>query len=59
MKIKRELNKRKLTYECRCDERLKARIKRSTRLSYTVEWGTGTPKDSDEVNRREVFECDG
>ncbi len=21
--------------------------------------GTGTPKDRDEVNRREVFECDG
>jgi hypothetical protein len=21
--------------------------------------GTGTPKDKDEANRREVFECDG
>jgi hypothetical protein len=21
--------------------------------------GTGTPKDRDEVNKREVFECDG
>jgi hypothetical protein len=24
-----------------------------------VEWGTGTPKDRDEVNRQEVSECDG
>ena len=24
-----------------------------------VVWGTGTPKDRDEVNRREVWECDG
>ena len=32
--IKRELNNR-LTYECRCDERLKAKAKRSTRLAYT------------------------
>ncbi len=24
-----------------------------------VVWGTGTPKDRDEVNRREVSECDG
>ncbi len=22
-------------------------------------WGTGTPKDRDEVNRREVCECEG
>ncbi len=22
-------------------------------------WGTGTPKDRDEVNKREVCECDG
>jgi hypothetical protein len=29
--IKRELNKR-LTYECRCDERLKAEPERSTRV---------------------------
>ncbi len=21
--------------------------------------GTGTPKDTDEINRREVYECDG
>ena len=43
--IKRKLNRR-LIRECRCDERLKA-------------WGTGTPKDRDEVNKREVCECDG
>jgi hypothetical protein len=24
-----------------------------------VDWGTGTPKDKDEVNRRDVSECDG
>jgi hypothetical protein len=32
--IKRELNIR-LTYECRCDERLKAKAEGSTRLTYT------------------------
>jgi hypothetical protein len=32
--IKRELNIR-LTYECRCDERLKAKAEGSTRLAYT------------------------
>ncbi len=26
---------------------------------YWVTWGTGTPKDRDEVNKREVSECDG
>ncbi len=31
---KREL-KRKLIYECRCDERLKAEAEGSTRLTYT------------------------
>ncbi len=25
----------------------------------TVVWGTGTPKERDEVNRRDVCECDG
>ena len=48
--IKRELNKR-LIYECRCDERLKVKPERSSRLTYTVARGTGTPKDRDEVNR--------
>ena len=33
--IKREMNKR-LICECRCDERLKTKVERSTRLSYTV-----------------------
>jgi hypothetical protein len=32
--IKRELNRR-LTYECRCDERQKAKAEGSTRLAYT------------------------
>jgi hypothetical protein len=32
--IKRELNRR-LIYECRCDERLKAKAEGSTRLAYT------------------------
>jgi hypothetical protein len=39
--------------ECQCDERLK------TKLRHWVVRGTGTPKDKDEVNRREVSECDG
>ena len=29
-----------------------------TRIHW-VDRGTGTPKDKDEVNRREVCECDG
>ncbi len=33
--IKRELSKR-LIYECRCDDRLKAKAERSKRLTYTV-----------------------
>jgi hypothetical protein len=41
-------------YECRCDERLKPKGEEST-----FDWGTGTPKDRDEVNKREVCECDG
>ena len=24
----------------------------------SVVWGTGTPKDRDEVNKQEVYECD-
>jgi hypothetical protein len=53
---KRELN-RPLIYECRCDESLKSKDEGSTRLTYTGlsgGLGTGTPKDRDEVNRREV-----
>jgi hypothetical protein len=43
--IKRELKTRPM-YECRCDERLKTQPEKSTRLR-------------DEVNRRDVCECDG
>jgi len=32
--MKRDLN-RKLIYECRCDERLKVKTEKSTRLTYT------------------------
>jgi hypothetical protein len=35
---------------------------RDLRASHTLGWpgrGTGTPKDKDEVNKREVCECDG
>jgi hypothetical protein len=41
------------TSECRYDERLKTETERS------IVRGTGKPKDRDEVNRREVYECDG
>ncbi len=52
--ITREL-KRILIYECRCNERLKAKVEGSTHLGYTcVPRGTGTAKDRDEVKRREV-----
>jgi hypothetical protein len=43
-------------YECRCYERLKTKDEESTLLTYT---GSGTPKDKDDVNRRDVCECDG
>ncbi len=59
--IKRKLNRR-LIYECWCDERLKANTEGSIRLTSHIHWvtrGTGTPKDRDEVNRREVCECGG
>ena len=58
--INRELQRRPI-FECRCDERLKTKAEGSTRLTY-AQWvtrGTGTTKDRDEVNRREVCECDG
>ena len=57
---KRELNIR-LICECRCDERLKAKTDPGIYTS-RIRWvasGTGIPKDRDEVNRREVVECDG
>jgi hypothetical protein len=60
--IKRELKTRPI-YECRCDERLKTKAEESIRLPFTmIHWvarGTGTPKDKDEVNRRDVCKCDG
>ncbi len=41
---------------CRCDERVKAKTERATRLVYTgFRGGTGTPKDRDEVNTRLVY----
>ena len=58
--IKRELQTRPI-YECRSDERLKTKTEESMCLVYTgwVARGTGTPKDRDEGNRRDVCECDG
>jgi hypothetical protein len=43
---------------CRYDERLKTKDEESPRIHW-VDRGTGIPKDRDEVNRRDVFECDG
>ena len=58
--MKRELKTRPM-YECRCDERLKTKAEESVILVYTgfLVSGTGTPKDRDDVNRRDVCECDG
>ena len=61
--IKREPKIRGI-YECRCDERLQTNLHASDTGIYTprIHWvglGTGTPKDRDEVNKREVCECDG
>ncbi len=56
---KREL-KRRLIYEYRCDERIKTKTEEIyTPHRHWVGRGTGTPKDKDEVNRREVYECEG
>jgi hypothetical protein len=49
--MKRDLKTRRI-YECRCDERLKTKTEESTR--HWVPPGTSTPKDRDEVNRRDV-----
>jgi hypothetical protein len=54
---KREL-KKIIICKCRCNERLKAKAEGSIRIHWVV-WGTGTPKDRDEVKRREVWECEG
>jgi hypothetical protein len=51
--IKRELKTRPI-YDCRCDERLKTKGEECTRLRHRVARGNGTPKDKDEVNRRDV-----
>jgi hypothetical protein len=35
---------------------------RDLRVSHTLHWvgrGTGTPKDKNEVNKRQVCECEG
>ena len=45
-------------YECRCDERLKPKGEKYTHIHWVAR-GIGTPKDRNEVNRREVCECDG
>ncbi len=37
----------------------KLKLRSYTTLILWVVRGTGTPKDSDEVNNREVCECDG
>jgi hypothetical protein len=48
------------TQDCRCEERLKTKSERSTHLGYTVLCGgLEHLKNRDEVNRREVCECDG
>ncbi len=44
--IKRELNRR-LIYECRCDERLKAKTEGSTRLEYTTDFSHEEKKIQD------------
>jgi hypothetical protein len=54
--IKRELKIKPIS-ECRCDERLKTKPEESTFLSDTGL--VGELEDKDEVNRREVYECDG
>jgi hypothetical protein len=57
--INRELKIRPI-HECRCDERLQTKTMEFTLLTYTglvVE--LEHPKDKDEVNKREVCECEG
>ncbi len=51
---------RRLIHEYRCDDRLKTNEEESTRLvDIGLPRGSGTPKDKDEGNRREVCECEG
>jgi hypothetical protein len=61
IKVKRDLNRR-LTDECRCDERLEVETEGSTPVSH-IHWvarGTGTPKDRDEKSSIpfSVFACE-
>jgi hypothetical protein len=58
--INREIKTRPI-YDCRCDERLEPKYGEFTCLTYTglVEELEYLTKDRDELNRREVCECDG
>ena len=57
--IKREINK-KLIFDSRCDGRLKSKTEGCTRLTTLCgARNRNTYKDIDEVNKREVSECDG
>ena len=55
----RKLKTRRPMYECRYDERLKTKVEKSTRLTYTGLLGEvehlKIKTNKDEVNRREVF----
>ena len=58
IRVKREL-KRVYRNGCRYNERLN--VETGGSKTHRIHWvgrGTGTPKDRDEVNRREVCECD-
>jgi hypothetical protein len=55
---KRELKTRSI-YECRCDERLKTKSEKSTRLGYTGLLGELEHLKIRRVNKRDVCECDG
>jgi hypothetical protein len=44
-----------MVYECRCDERLRAKAEGSTRLAYTGWRGGRTPKDKREVKIVAIF----
>ena len=58
--MKREVKTRPI-YECPCDGRLQTKVEESTRLVYTGLLGEleHLKIDRDEVNRRDVCECDG
>jgi hypothetical protein len=47
------------SYLCRCDERPKPKAEEFTHLTYTGLLGGLEHLKIDEVNRREVCECDG